>query len=85
MLNQRMCREIYPDEGRLSFMSNKRESFNPNRHSGVPVRYARIMICPETSARNAVPIYPDQRLLHREKISRGAERGVGNLLLTLRG
>src|SRR5208282_6035546 len=45
----------YPDEGRLSLTSKSRESFRPNRHSGVPDRNARIMICPETSARKDVP------------------------------
>ena len=45
----------YPDEGRFSFRSKRRESFRPNRHSGVPERCARIMICPDTSALNAVP------------------------------
>jgi hypothetical protein len=31
-------------------------SFRPNLHSGVPDRYARIWICPSTSARNTVPV-----------------------------
>lgn len=30
-------------------------SFKPNLHSGVPLRYALIMICPSTSARNTEP------------------------------
>jgi hypothetical protein len=46
----------YPDEGRLSLTSKRSESLRPNRHSGVPERYARIIICPETSARNEVPV-----------------------------
>src|SRR5271170_5715515 len=46
----------YPSEGRLSVASKRRESLRPNRHSGVPERYARIMICPETSARRDVPV-----------------------------
>ena len=49
-------RGVYPNEGRLSVASKRRESLRPNRHSGVPERYARIMICPETSARREVPV-----------------------------
>ena len=46
---------MYPNEGRLSEASKRRESLRPNLHSGVPVRNARIIICPDTSARSAVP------------------------------
>src|SRR5271155_4005472 len=49
-------RGVYPNDGRLSVASKRRESLRPNRHSGVPERYARIMICPETSARRDVPV-----------------------------
>ena len=31
-------------------------SFNPNLHSGVPLRYARMRICPSTSARSTFPL-----------------------------
>jgi hypothetical protein len=47
---------LYPEDGMISEASKRRESLSPNRHSGVPDRYARIMICPDTSARRAVPI-----------------------------
>ena len=39
----------------MSDASKRRESLRPKRHSGVPVRYARIIIWPDTSARSAVP------------------------------
>lgn len=37
-------------------LSSNNLSFRPNLHSGVPDRYARIRICPETSARRTVPV-----------------------------
>jgi len=39
----------------LGSFSNKTLSFNPNLHSGVPERYALIMIWPATSARKTLP------------------------------
>jgi hypothetical protein len=53
-VNDKVIR-LYPDDGKISEASKRRESLRPNRHSGVPERYARIIICPDTSARNAVP------------------------------
>jgi len=37
------------------FLSMTSLSLRPNLHSGVPDRYARICICPSTSARRTVP------------------------------
>jgi len=45
----------YPETTGTSEPSKRRESFSPNRHSGVPERYALIIIVPFTSARKAVP------------------------------
>ena len=59
----------YPSEGRLSDALNSSASLRPKRHSGVPERYALIIICPDTSARNGVPTIND-------------ERGTRNLLQT---
>lgn len=37
------------------FFCNTNLSFKPNLHSGVPLRYALIRICPSTSARSTAP------------------------------
>lgn len=54
-LTQWTRQDVYPNVGRASFISKRSESFKPKRHSGAPERYALIIICPETSARNDVP------------------------------
>jgi len=39
----------------LGSLSNTSLSFNPNLHSGVPDKYALIIICPETSDLSTLP------------------------------